>query len=85
MKKLAILMVVMGCGLAATTADAGVFIGIGGPVYRPYYPPVVVGPPVVGPPVVAPPVYYRPAPVVYGYYGRPYGGYYGPHWRHRHW
>ena len=87
MKKLAILLVVIGCGLATSTADAGVFIGIGGPVYRPYYPPVIVGPPVVGPPVVGPPiiaprVYVRPAPI---YYGRPYGRFYGPPRHHRYW
>ncbi|MFA6267618.1 MAG: SH3 domain-containing protein [Pseudolabrys sp.] len=35
--------------------------------------------------VEEPPIYYRvpPPPVYYGYYGRPYGPYWG--WRHRHW
>ncbi|MDB5388377.1 MAG: hypothetical protein JWM11_4023 [Planctomycetaceae bacterium] len=86
MKKLAILLVVIGCGLSiAPAADAGVFIGFGAPAYGPYYPPppAYYAPPplVVAPPVLAPrPVFVGP-PV---YYGRPYG-YYGPHWHHGRW
>ncbi len=70
MKKLLLLAVALLSfgALAAPKANAGVYIGVGLPVFPVY-------------PAYYPPAYYGPYPYYYGYYPYGYRGYYGPHGR----
>lgn len=79
---LVLLAATMVCGVPAAKAHVSVGIGIGLPVYAPYYaPPAYYGPPAY---YYAPPIYGR---VNYGYWGGWHGGWRGD-WhegRHGHW